>query len=124
MPMRALVLLASVALVLVAGAQAAVRRGTLAGEVRRGPVTPVCALELPCDEPAKHVTLLFSRGGDVVGRVETDVHGRYRLRLPAGSYTVRRPSTTDPDRKLEPRTARVYAGRTARVDFFIDTGIR
>ena len=122
--MRVLVLLASVALVLVAGAQAAVRRGALIGDVRRGPITPVCAIEQPCDEPAKHVTLLFSRGTDVVGRVETDAQGHYRLRLPAGVYSVRRPSASGLDRRLEPRTARVYGGRTARVDFFIDTGIR
>jgi hypothetical protein len=122
--MRALVLLVGVALALVAGAQAAVRRGTLAGEVRRGPITPVCVIEQPCDEPAKHVTLLFSRGGDVVARVETDATGHYRLRLRAGRYDVRRPGTTSIDRRLEPNQVRVYAGRVTTVDFSIDTGIR
>jgi hypothetical protein len=122
--MRALVLLASIALVVVAGAHATVRRGSLAGLVTRGPIVPVCAVEQPCDEPAKDVTLLFSRNDRVVGRVVTDDQGRYRLRLPAGLYTVRRPATASIDRKLEPNHVRVYAGRLIRVDFSIDTGIR
>jgi hypothetical protein len=122
--MRALVLLTSIALVLVTSAQAAVRRGTLVGDVRRGPITPVCVVEQPCDEPAKHVTLLFSRGGSVVGRAETDGSGHYRLRLPAGLYGVRRLGATGLSRRLEPNSARVHAGRVTRVDFFIDTGIR
>ena len=82
--MRALVLLASVALVLTTAAQATVRRGALAGVVMRGPIVPVCAVEQPCDEPARGVTLLFSRGDRVVGRVVTDDEGRYRLRCVMG----------------------------------------
>ena len=122
--MRTLVLLASVALVLTTAAQATVRRGALAGVVMRGPIVPVCAVEQPCDEPARGVTLLFSRGDRVVGRVVTDDEGRYRLRLPSGLYTVRRPAAASIDRKLEPNRARVFAGRRTNVDFFIDTGIR
>jgi hypothetical protein len=122
--MRVLVLLASTALVLAAGAQATVPRGSLAGVVTRGPITPVCVAEQPCDAPAKNVTLLFSRNEQLVGRVVTDEAGRYRLRLPAGLYTVRRPTAASIDRKLEPNHVRVYAGRLSRVDFSIDTGIR
>ena len=122
--MRVLVLLASLALVLAAGAQATVRRGSLQGLVTRGPIVPVCAIEQPCDEPAKDVTLLFSRNDRVVGRVVTDEQGHYRLRLRAGVYTVRRPASGSIDRKLEPNRVRVYAGRLTRVDFSIDTGIR
>jgi hypothetical protein len=122
--MRALVLLASLALVVSAGAQATVSRGSLSGVVRRGPITPVCVVEQPCDEPAKGVTLLFSRNDRVVGRAVTDEQGRYRLRLPAGLYSVRRPAAASIDRKLEPNHVRVYGGRLARVDFSIDTGIR
>ncbi len=122
--MRVLALLSSIALVAVAGAQATVGRGILAGIVTRGPITPVCVAEQPCDEPAKNVTLLFSRNDHIAGRVVTDGAGRYRLRLPAGVYTVRRPSAAGLDRKLEPNRLRVYAGRVSRIDFAIDTGIR
>src|SRR5439155_11953053 len=100
--MRTLVLLTSLALVVAAGAQATVRRGSLAGVVTRGPIVPVCAVEQPCDEPAKDVTLLFSRNDRVIGRVVTDEQGRYRLRLPAGLYSVRRPAAPPIDRKLDP----------------------
>src|SRR6059058_5238423 len=98
--------------------------GLLAGLVTRGPITPVCVAEQPCDEPAKDVTLLFSHNDRVVGRVVTDEQGRYRLRLSAGLYAVRRPAAASIDRKLEPNRVRVYAGRLTQVDFSIDTGIR
>ena len=45
-------------------------------------ISPVCAAEQPCDAPAKHATLLFSRNGAVVGRAITDTEGRYRVQLP------------------------------------------
>jgi hypothetical protein len=124
--MRVLVLLSSIALVAVAGAGAKVTMtlGTLTGVVTRGPIAPICVAEQPCDEPAKHVTLLFSRNEHVAGRVLTDALGRYRIRLPAGLYSVRRPGSTAIGRKLEPSRARVYAGRSARIDVSIDTGIR
>jgi hypothetical protein len=122
--MRALVLTSSLALVVVAGAQATLARGTLTGVVMRGPVTPVCAIEQPCSEPAKNVTLLFSRNEQVVGRVATDDQGRYRLRLRAGRYSVRLPGSSALGRKLEPNRVRVVAARRTNIDFFIDTGIR
>jgi hypothetical protein len=122
--MRVRILLSSIALVVVVGAQAATSRGTLTGVVTRGPIAPVCVAEQPCDEPAKHVTLLFSRNEHVAGRVVTDALGRYRISLPAGLYSVRRSGRTAVGRKLEPGRVRVYVGRSARIDFFIDTGIR
>jgi hypothetical protein len=120
MPMRTVVLVSTIALLLAAGVQAAAPRGTLTGIVMRGPVTPVCAVEQPCDEPAASVALLFSQNDRVMGRAVTNAQGRYRLRLPGGVYTVRRSA----GRKLDPSRARVYAGRSTRVDFSIDTGIR
>jgi hypothetical protein len=125
MPMRVVVVLSSIALALAAGAEATPPPGTLTGIVTRGPITPVCVAEQPCDAPAPNVRLLFSRNGAVVGRAVTDQDGRYRLRLPAGSYSVRRAVTAAPiDRKLDPNRARVYPGRLTHVDFSIDTGIR
>jgi hypothetical protein len=114
----------SLALVIVAGAQATVAPSGLHGVVVRGPITPMCVAEQPCTAPAKNVTLLFSRDGRIFGRAVTDTAGRYRLRLPAGLYAVRRPVTVTIGRGMEPNRARVYAGRFVRVDFSIDTGIR
>jgi hypothetical protein len=123
--MRLVVLVSTVALALVAGAQASPSRGTLTGVVMRGPITPVCVAEQPCDEPAANVTLLFIRQGSVIVRTVTNAIGRYRVRLPAGAYGVRRATVRGAfDRKLEPNHARVYGGRLTRLDFSIDTGIR
>jgi hypothetical protein len=125
MRMRVIVLFSSVALIAVAAAQATTARGTLTGVVTRGPITPVCVAEQPCDEPAKGVTLLFSRNGRILGRVVTDNVGHYRLRLAPGVYTVRRAAAaTGVDRKLDPNHVRIYGSRVSRVDFSIDTGIR
>jgi hypothetical protein len=123
--MKAVVATLSLALLIVGGAQATTGSSGLRGVVTRGPITPVCVAEEPCTEPARNITLLFSRNDHIVGRAVTDNAGRYRLRLPAGLYAVRRPgATTGIGRGLEPNHARVYAKRFVRVDFSIDTGIR
>jgi hypothetical protein len=114
----------SLALVIVAGAQATVAPSGLRGVVVRGPISPMCVAEEPCTEPAANVTLLFSRNGRIVGRTVTDSAGRYRLRLAAGLYAVRRPGSVTIGRGMEPDHARVYARRFVRVNFSIDTGIR
>jgi hypothetical protein len=124
--MKVVITALSLALVIVAGAGAqvtAVSSG-LRGVVIRGPITPICVAEEPCTEPAGNVTLLFSRNGRIVGRAVTDSAGRYRLRLPAGVYAVRRPASVGIGRGIEPDHARVYARRFVRIDFSIDTGIR
>ena len=88
----------------------------------RGPIMPVCMVGKPCDAPAAHLTLYFTRAGRT-RTAATDASGRYRLRLPAGSYsvTVHQPSL---GRGLEPRTVRVYGERDTRANFHLDTGIR
>jgi hypothetical protein len=122
--MRAAVVLASVALLAAGAAQATTVRSGLYGVVMRGPISPVCVAEQPCTEPARNVALLFSRDGRVIGRTVTDNAGRFRVRLPAGLYAVRRAASQGIDRRLDPNQARIRAGRFSRVDFLIDTGIR
>ena len=83
---------------------------------------PVCQVGKPCDAPAAHVTLFFTRYGRTASTV-TGADGRYRIKLRPGTYSVRtnqRPFGTRP----EPGTVRVVAQRDLRADFFIDTGIR
>ena len=124
--MKVVISALSLALVIVAGAgaQTTALSSGLRGVVVRGPIAPVCVAEEPCTEPARNVTLLFSRNSRVVGRSVTDTAGRYRVRLPAGVYAVRRPGSMGIGRGIEPNRARVYVGRFSRVDFSIDTGIR
>ena len=96
--------------------------GSLHGTVTRGPITPVCQVDVPCDGPAGHVTLLFSRAGTTT-KTSTDANGLYRTRLRAGFYSVRtnqKPFGTTP----RPANVHVVAGRDGRINFFIDTGIR
>ena len=96
--------------------------GTLHGQVMRGPITPVCRVGHPCDAPAKNVRLLFTRAGRTSTAL-TDSNGRYRIRLAAGTYTVR----TDQQpfgRVPQPQVVTVRASTLRRVDFHIDTGIR
>lgn len=95
----------------------------LRGVVMRGPITPVCIEDEPCEAPAAGVVLRFSRAGAVVARVTTGPAGGYRVRLRPGTYTV-----TTPQRGigggLTPRVVRVPRARIARVDFHLDTGIQ
>jgi hypothetical protein len=111
--------IASFALLLPVGARETVRSG-LFGTVMRGPVTPLCAAEVPCDEPASGAVLVFLRSGKEVARTRVRADGSYRARLSAGTYSVSAVSR----RPVDPSTVRVFAGRFREVDFSIDTGIR
>jgi hypothetical protein len=95
----------------------------LRGVVMRGPTSPVCIEDKPCEEPAAGIVLRFSRAGTTVARVKTGPRGGYVVRLRRGTYTV-----TTPHRRvgvgLTPRVVRVPQGRVARVDFHLDTGIQ
>jgi hypothetical protein len=114
----------ALALFLVSGAQATPVASGLHGIVMRGPVVPVCVAEQPCSAPAKNITLLFSRNGQVVARSKTDLAGRYHLRLRPGTYAVGLTVMPRIGRGLEPDQVRVRLGRYLRLDFSIDTGIR
>jgi len=116
---RALPIVVVGALAAGGGASATTQTG-LHGVVTRGPVTPMCVAELPCDEPAPGVSLVFTRGGNEIARTRSHAGGIYRIVLPAGSYTVKPLS----GRRMTPVSARVVQGRMRRVDFSIDTGIR
>jgi hypothetical protein len=122
--MRFTVVPVTLALLIAGAAQATPSQSGLRGVVMRGPITPVCVAETPCSEPAKNVTLVFSRADRVAGRVVTDGQGHYRIRLPAGFYSVRRAGSAGVDKKLDPNRVRVLARRFVRADFAIETGIR
>jgi hypothetical protein len=96
----------------------------LHGVVMRGPTMPVCKEEEPCEAPAVGVVLQFAYAGRIVARTKTGAGGAYTVRLRPGIYSV----TTPPPRRvgtgLTPSRVRVPAGRLARVDFHLDTGIQ
>jgi len=95
----------------------------LFGTVWRGPITPVCHEGQPCSEPAAGVRLTFVHDGKAVRSVVTTSTGRYRVRLPPGSYLVRLTKTSSIER-MRPASATVRPGAMTRRSFFIDTGIR
>jgi hypothetical protein len=92
----------------------------LAGVVSRGPVSPVCREGEPCSKPYPHATLLFSRAG-VTKRTVTDEKGAYRLALAPGRYGVR---VAQAHFGWRPTSALVPRGRYAKLNVFVDTGIR
>jgi hypothetical protein len=118
--MRAAVIVASLVLLAAGAAHATGAPSGLRGLVTQGPITPVCMVGVPCSGPAGGAVLVFSRAGHQVARVTTKPDGSYRVRLAPATYAVR----TLRRRLIEPTTARVWRGRTSRLDFSIDTGIR
>lgn len=92
------------------------------GLVMRGPITPVCQVSTPCDEPAAHVLLVFKRAGAAAVRFRTDGRGRYSIRVRPGRYAVRLTPPSGIGRGVQP--AAVVVRASMRADFFIDTGIR
>ena len=118
--MRRIVLLLALAVAAAGSAHATTVRSGLYGTVMRGPITPVCALEVPCDEPAAGAVLVFTREGREVARTRVRQDGSYRIALAPGTYRVRAVSR----RPLDPSTVTVRPRRFRHVDFSIDTGIR
>ena len=110
------------AFLVVPAANARTSASGLRGVVMRGPITPMCVAEQPCDAPARGFTVAFSRSGNVVGRTATDSDGRYRIRLAPGRYTVRI-GRGGAFKRPEPDVVRVRADVLRRVDFHVDTGI-
>ncbi len=124
--MKTLALAILAALTLGCGSAGSAGSGTAAGlrgQVRRGPITPVCRINVPCDEPAPGVKLVFSRSDKVVATAITNQKGWYRVPLRPGRYAVRT-NRRGFERKTSPSAATVPSDRFARRDFHIDTGIR
>ena len=91
----------------------------VAGSVRRGPLTPVCTAEQPCDGPAAGVAVELLQRGAVIAQTTTGPDGQYYVLAAPGDYVVRAAG-----RNLEPQPAHVETGSFTEVDFLIDTGIR
>ena len=118
------------ALALLPAASAGTSGSGLYGVVKKGPISPVCRTGVPCDVPAQ-VVLTFSslpanRSQMQTGQVQlkSDEHGRYRVALDSGYYTVTTGRTQATSRPIRPRAVHVRAGHWDRINFLVDTGIR
>ncbi|HEY8722867.1 MAG TPA: carboxypeptidase regulatory-like domain-containing protein [Gaiellaceae bacterium] len=92
----------------------------LYGVVTRGPTTPVCQAGVPCSAPYANATLVFSRPS-VTRRVTTDAKGKYRIALAPGRWSLR---VQNAHFGAKPTAVWVPTGRYAKVNVFVDTGIR
>jgi hypothetical protein len=92
----------------------------LYGVVTRGPTTPVCQADVPCSAPYANATLVFSRPS-VTRRVTTDAKGKYRIALAPGRWSLR---VQNAHFGAKPTAVWVPTGRYAKVNVFVDTGIR
>ena len=59
----------------------------LTGVVMRGPVTPVCRADIPCDAPFSG-TFGVNKDGRRVAQFQSDTAGQFTVFLAPGSYTV------------------------------------
>ena len=115
--------LALIALALAAPAASATAESGLRGYVMRGPTSPVCRVDEPCEAPAANLVLVFKQAGHIVARTTTGPNGGYRIALEPGRYAVATARRTI-GVGLTPRTVVVPRARFGRVDFDLDTGIR
>ncbi len=95
----------------------------LEGTIQRGPVTPACQVDVPCDAPFAYGFQVVM-GPLVVSHFQSDSVGHYRILLAPGAYGIRPDSGAavwPPD-----QTDKVTVGPTGmtRQDLLFDTGIR
>jgi len=53
----------------------------------RGPITPVCRIDVPCDAPFA-AGFTVQRGGRPVAQFQSDSTGQFTVRLDPGPYVV------------------------------------
>jgi hypothetical protein len=99
-------------------------RTTLIGTVLRGPVQPVCRVDVSCEAPFS-AGFTVRQGDRVIASFTSDAAGHFELSLASGTYLV----VADADAPiLSPRTQtkEVTVGATgpATVLLHFDTGLR
>ena len=97
----------------------------LTGVVMRGPVTPVCRIDVPCDAPFS-ATFNVERNGRRVTQFQSDATGQFTVLLAPGAYTVV-PNTDAPVISPASQMKSVTVadnGMLTVVRLMFDTGIR
>lgn len=97
----------------------------LTGVVLRGPVTPVCRVDVPCDAPFS-ASFIVQRSGRTVAQFQSDAAGQFTVFLPPGAYTVT-PNADAPIILPSSQTKQVNVedtGTLTTVRLMFDTGIR
>jgi len=110
--------------VLLAGPAHAANKGAIDIASTLGPITPVCAAEIPCNGPAEGVRIVVVQRGLTVARAITNQRGRVRISIVPGRYLVTASYGACSRLRAESVSVRVTSGRISHVRFAFDTGIR
>ena len=96
----------------------------LVGTVLRGPVTPVCRVDVPCDAPFS-AGFTAQQGSRVVAEFRSDATGHFEVRLARGIYLIV-PGPDAPIISPRSQTKEVTVGPSGptNVVLHFDTGIR
>ena len=97
----------------------------LTGVVLRGPVTPVCRVDVPCDAPFS-AGFTVQKSGQRVAQFQSDASGRFTVFLAPGPYTVV-PNADAPIIGASMQSKPVVvadSGALTVVQLMFDTGIR
>lgn len=96
----------------------------LTGVVVRGPVTPVCHVDMACDAPFA-ATFSVDRNGRSVAAFRSDAQGRFTVYLAPGAYTIV-PGADAPILfpQSQTKSAEVLSSGLTTVRLEFDTGIR
>ena len=96
----------------------------LTGIVVRGPITPVCQIQVPCDAPFS-ADFSVEQNGKVVSRFRSDQDGRFSIMLEPGAYRVV-PAADAPIifPTSQAKTVNVLASGLTEIRLTFDTGIR
>ena len=97
----------------------------LTGVVSRGPVTPVCRVDVPCDAPFS-ATFTVQKSGRQVAQFRSDASGQFTVFLPPGDYIVM-PAADAPILSPSAQAKSVSvadSGTLTTIRLMFDTGIR
>ena len=96
----------------------------LTGTTIRGPITPVCRIEVPCDAPFS-ADFSVEQNGKVVARFRSEQDGRFTVMLEPGQYRVV-PAANAPiiSPTSQTKTVNVLASGLTEIRLTFDTGIR
>jgi hypothetical protein len=94
------------------------------GMVLAGPQCPVITEASPCpDVPIEATVVATDATGHVVARADSDAGGRFRMPVPAGTYTIHVEGLTG-IQFAKPVSVSVPRDRFVSVTVSVDTGIR
>jgi hypothetical protein len=105
--------------------------GYLEGHATIGPLTPVERVDVPPPTPSPQlcmsvgIAILSEDGTKEVSSLNLRGDCTYRVELKPGSYTVRLKTTIGlPISRDLPKAVKIESGKTSRLNFDVDTGIR